>query len=109
MRQHIKLTKNWLLLGKALLEFRQITSDFAEKMLNFSAHIFSINWETEYCPKSVTANANSGPYGWIRALLEMGKQHNRDQLQEIKTIALDVVGLLFMIRGDLQIVGYYII
>ncbi len=105
VRQHVKIVRNWLLVIKALLEYRQITLEFLNTVYEFAAQILYMADEAPYSHAAVMKYANSGRFGWLRALTEKAKCGSQELLPDFKSLALDVMVLLSVIRGNLQIIA----
>ncbi len=106
VREYLKIVEGWMLIAKSLLEFRQITPDFMDKILHVCVHILSSRDDSQYSSLAVITYSKGGNIGWLKSLLELGKIRNRDRLQFIKEKALDIMVLLHTIKGSLQIIAY---
>ena len=109
-RQHLKVIKYWLMVCKWLLEYRQVTPEFLEKMIIFVSHILGAKEDSQYSAKDVIALSNNeGNFAWVRALLELAKIYNKDQIKLLKEVALEILVLVTYIKTSVQIISYFVV
>ena len=91
-----------------MLEYRQLTFEFLAKLIQFVLYILSSREDTPYSIDLVSKMSDSRiELIWIKALLEQAKQGNKQDIKVLKEIALDALILIYHIKGNLHIIGYY--
>ena len=106
-KQNLKITGNWLLIGRGLLEYKQVTADFLKKLMTFIDYILSSKEDTEYSASLVLHLMNNGiELGWIKALLEQGKIENKNEIKKLKDNALEALMLIHRINDNLHIIRF---
>jgi hypothetical protein len=106
-KQNFKITGNWLLIGRGLLKYKQVTADFLKKLMTFLDYILSSKEDTEYSTRLVSNLANNrSELDWIKALLEQGKAGSKNKIKKLKDSALEALILIHRINDNLHIIRF---